>query len=448
MIKRTKNKMNKNAQLGLIIIIAIVIFSVLILFFFMISSSLKNQEETINAQVPNFEVIPNQITSCLTNKLEYAIYLSSIGGGLIFNLPENDFFKNSEYSVEFEDSYVLYYIKNDNLIINSEDPEKFYPTVLNFPYTCPDGKSAFNETYNNFSNPNPECNKTYSYSSYSIKWEPENKSNPYSMIRNIEKYLNNVVLSCIPNEDNFPEENFPDFEIITEDKDPKVNVYFGINNINAELIYPIKIKRKGTNEIKEYKTYNSRVYGRFNQMFQIIDEITKYETNNAKYEPTDINSEYYSQGFEISIIRFNETQNFSDVIIIKDNETQIYNKPYEIRIARENRPPLIYSNPWMKIGENKNIYSINMSCYNTTSLNETVGEIEKYCNEGGDIDEYRNLTREFFEQTDFIKAIDPDKDIVNITNNINEINCTGNNKIVFNITDGSFNISIGYYFDY
>ncbi|MDK2850056.1 MAG: hypothetical protein PWR32_723 [Candidatus Woesearchaeota archaeon] len=423
---------HRKGQAAIFLIVGFLLLGLVITFMFISLNSMKNKE---SSEEINFNVFKNSLSDCLTQKLENGIFLASRQGGNIYRYQggATKYIDNKNLFLHFN----AYDIPIDIRSMTRKKvlkPYQIFERVTGFPFNC---SEPYNITYNTTFNPKPGCDFAYKFNSQVSSDDLKGRFKD-RFKKNLETYLYNQFPECLNSimSDRSLGQNF---EIVKEERD-KLNISVFFRDYDAEAVfnYPIILKKKGTSEIKEFNTFKAIVNGRFNDLFKLIEEVVYNETHFANYEPS-VNKD----GFSVRVIRDPDKSNKgSDIISFVYNKTIIFGENLTFYIGRDNRPPLIYELP-----KSDGNYLINLTWYREISeaLDNAIGE----CNQS----KFQGILGNFlYKQTGFIKAIDPDNDFLEYSDNIEDYKltiseddvCTSDFPYYFNynVTDGEYNVTV------
>jgi len=427
----------KKGQTAVFLLIAVIFITMIVIFLMILMNSEKNIQSSDRI---NFNVFQNSVTDCLNQKLEHAIYLASRQGGLIYsgfqggNTPLDP--DASHLFLKYSHSYYSYYVRvyiRSMSEAGAVEPEEVLERVTGFPFNC--SYPPYNESHNTIENPRDGCEMTFPLNSeVNIRGDMTQGDGVWQQeIRNIfktslESYLLNKAKDCIDSSKG------SDFEVIAKSEDKlNVSVFFNKYDISAIIKFPVTVVKKGTGETKSFSEFKARIDGRFKDLLDLIADVIYNETHFANYDPY-----LKKNNFEVRVIRnVSEDRPGDDIIEFVDNKTIIFGENLTFWIGRENRPPLIYELP----RDSDNEFLINFSGYQQYSDLFNI-----FNNDECSDDALREFLSDFFNSTGFIKAIDPDEDRLEYSNNINQYKCSDGlgrpPYFNYNVSDGKYTVKV------
>lgn len=155
---------------------------------------------------------------------------------------------------------------------------------------------------------------------------------PNSVQSQIENFIDNNIASCL------------DFNIFREQGfditlgQARTYVVIGSNDVSVKLEIPITVTNQATKESAELNEFSSRLNIRLRDAYFFIKEMIFNDIKNIKFDIGDQKNNLDS--FNIRLIE--SPLPGSDLIIVTDERSLIYGKPFEYILARGNRAPALY----------------------------------------------------------------------------------------------------------
>jgi len=311
----------KRAQVTVYIIIGMVILLLATLFFYLRGTTEKVQtvQELVNAQeIPNeVKPITTYVTASLDTAAREGLYLVGMQGGHIYEsqggLTDN---AKSIFYDEHEVSYGITKQEAEYLSFYKPEPPE-YPwdtgMTTKFPYIA--GTLSINDgqfgVYNlpPLYGPGPSIQLQLEYF--------------------ITSYMQNINLIF------FKEQGFD----ITYG-DMNVSVVIGENDVTAFLTYPLKITKRATNEVTNINYFYTNPQIRLKKIYNLAHDIVKKDIAKILFNISDPSNNKDS----MTIQKFADANppKHDDIIIINDDKSMLYAKPYTFQFARENRYPALH----------------------------------------------------------------------------------------------------------
>lgn len=313
----------RKSQITLFIILGLLLFFIIGFLFYLTKYVAKKQTgyETTKTQKIKTELQPieNYVTQCLDKVTKEGLVLlgkqggylyTSQGGTLIDFMPvdEGSFFVNYD---NHRVSYGIYPLRFDIWPYYSNAPE--YPWE-DFP-----SDGAGSDTFVGlFGISNlPPINS--SFGANSIKSQ-------------LELYIKNNIKGCIDlGVSDFEEQGYE----ITENK-LSVNLGIAKEDLTVRLTYPLTIKNKITDDTTSINDFFVREKVRLEKIHDFTYNIINNDITDIKFNISKASGD----GFSVQVIR--DVYDKDDVIIVRDLNSLINNKPYEFVFARHNRMPALY----------------------------------------------------------------------------------------------------------
>ncbi len=147
----------------------------------------------------------------------------------------------------------------------------------------------------------------------------------------LEQYISSAIDSCI--DYAFFEKQGYSFS----KGEKSTHAAFGEQTVDITLSYPLTISNSITQEeisLQEFKTiYGVRLLG----MHTALSSILNNEVNDILLNISKVNAPQ-----DMSLAILHDVHNHDDILILKDTQSSISGKPYEIHVARHNRNPALH----------------------------------------------------------------------------------------------------------
>ena len=322
----------KRGQVTVYIIIGIVILFLAILLFYFRGTTEKEMgmQELVRAQKIPKEARPitNYVTTQLDDATKKGLLFIGMQGGYIYEsqgVPHvqdptgegSDFIYDNNYKV----SYDIY--KQDSDLFNFYFHEPWPYPWKKFPNV---GGEYFPAGFNIFGINN---------------LPPLNGHDPISIQSQLREFITNYLRDKI-NLIIFDEQGF---EIDANVNKINVSVIIGENDVIVFLEYPLGINKTITNTITNVSYFYTNPQIRLKKVYNFVYDIISKDTVDILFNITNINNiPSYIEGINI---KKNESAYClngccDDLIIIKDNKSMLYAKPYTFQFARGNRYPALH----------------------------------------------------------------------------------------------------------
>ena len=148
--------------------------------------------------------------------------------------------------------------------------------------------------------------------------------------QHLETYIENNMKECID------WSVLKDYEV--DGGNIEANLEIAKKDISVNLIYPLTIKQKSTGDATAMEEFFTRQEGRLREIYDSVRYLIDRDIKNVNF---DIEHDaVLKDGLSIEVVR--EVYEQDDIIIVKDGESLIDDKPYEFVFARSNRMPALY----------------------------------------------------------------------------------------------------------
>lgn len=316
--------MNKaKSQVTMLIIFGLVLFIAVSLVIYFSKSSIKRQSsqsiKKIQETTIDTQPIKEFVTKCLDKLSKDALILIGKQGGYIYasqggtlvdyqNTDEGKFFARNG------DSNVAYNIKMPSYNIfpyTSEIPD--YPWAM-FPYKD-SNKESFEGIFGMDNIP------------------PLTPSGgPHSIQTQIETFVDNNMPKCA----DFSFFKKQGFDIFMNSS--KTSVIIGSSDISVKSKIPITINNPTTKKFAEIIDFSTNIDTRLRDIYYFTKELIDYDIENIKFNINDAGNNRDS----LSVRLVKDVYSNDDLVVVSDEKSLIYGKPFEYAFARKNRAPALY----------------------------------------------------------------------------------------------------------
>ena len=317
--------MNKaKSQVTMLIIFSLVVFIAVSLVLYLSKSSIKRQSsqsiKKIQETALDTQPIKEFVTKCLDKLSKDALiligkqggYVYAIQGGTLVDYQNTD---EGKFYVKNSDINVAYNIKIPSYNIfpyTSDIPD--YPWVL-FPYKDESNKESFEGIFG-MDNMPP---LTSSGGSHSIQAQ-------------IEAFVDNNMPKCA-DFSFFKKQGFDIFMNSSE-----TSVIIGSSDISVKSKIPITITNPATKKSAEISEFSTNINTRLRDIYYFTKELIENDIENIKFNINDIGNSRDSLGVRL----VKDAYSNDDLVIVSDEKSSIYGKPFEYIFARKNRAPALY----------------------------------------------------------------------------------------------------------
>lgn len=325
---KDKIKMNmpaKKSQVTMLMIVGLVLFITVGLVLYLSKSAVKKTtKETIKkSQETAIETQPikEYVDKCLDKLTKDALtllgkqggYLYKSQGGPIIDYQETDIGK---YFLKYDNLYASYNIMPPKFSAGtyaSEIPD--YPWVT-FPY------------------PNAESNNKIFTGFFGItNMPPLNSSNgPNSIQEQIEIFIDNNIATCA----NFDIFKGQGLDVVMHTAN--TSIVIGSNDISAISKISVTINNPKLKEISELNDFSANAQVDLKDLYYFTKQLISNDIKNITFNISDIKNNNAPFSIQVSHDIFSQ----DDLIIITDENSLIYGKPYKYIFSRRNRAPALY----------------------------------------------------------------------------------------------------------
>ncbi|MBI2654692.1 hypothetical protein HYX02_07865 [Candidatus Woesearchaeota archaeon] len=313
------------SQITMVMIVGLVLFIVISLILYLSKSSIKKQSQQSIKKIHETKIeiqpINDYATKCLDKLAKDAIVLLGKQGGYIYASQGGTL-------VDYSDTDEgLFYVKHNGLKVaynilppkfaiqpySSETPD--YPWRT-FPYEKESSNSEIFEGYFGINNMPP-----LNYS-----------EGPNSIQMQIESFIDSNMGSCM------------DLSIFEKQgvqismQPSKTSATIGSGDISVTSKIPVKIANPSANEFTELSYFSTSINIRLRDIYFFAKELIENDIKNIKF---DIGGARNNGDF----LRVNLVKNAftgEDLIVVSDERSLVYGKPFEYIFARRNRAPALH----------------------------------------------------------------------------------------------------------
>ncbi|MBI2652148.1 hypothetical protein HYX00_01670 [Candidatus Woesearchaeota archaeon] len=323
--KSVKSQITMLMLLGLVLFIAVSF----VLYFSKSSVKKQSQQSIKNIQETAIDTLPIKefVANCLDKLAKDAVallgrqggYIYSSQGGALIDYAETDeglfFVKHNNLNI----AYNILPPKFESSPYSSDIPD--YPWSI-FPYKTEISNEEIFEGFFGIDN-----------------MPPLNSSEgPNSIQTQIETFIDNNFMSCA-DVSLFRNQGY-NIEI----DNSKTQVIIGSNGITIKSKIPITINNPSTKESTKISDFSTNIDIRLRNIYFFTKELIKNDIQNIKFNISDTNNNKDSLSIQlIKNIFSDEARKIkADLIIVADEKSLIYGKPFEYAFARRNRAPALY----------------------------------------------------------------------------------------------------------
>ena len=319
-------KLNSSkSQVTMLMIVGLVLFIIISLVLYLSKSAVKkqSQQNIKKSQESSIDTQPIKelVSGCIDKLAKDAIVLLGRQGGYIYSTQRGTL-------IDYADTDEgLFFVKNNKLNVaynilpprfaappySSESPD--YPWHT-FPYRTADSNEEIFDGFFGISN-----------------MPPLNSSEgPNSIQTQIETFIDSNMAECTHLK-TFEKQGY---EIIMQPSKTSVNIGSGGVSIKSKI--QITINNPKTNEIFNLQDFSDNVNIRLKDVYFFAKEMVENDIKNIKFDIDDPRNDRDS----IRVKTFKNAFSSDDIIIVTDEESLIYGKPFEYIFARKNRNPALY----------------------------------------------------------------------------------------------------------
>ncbi len=181
--------------------------------------------------------------------------------------------------------------------------------------------------------------------------------NTTTLQKQLENYLEVQIKNCV---------NFSYFEELTpytiKQGNVTASVKFSVEEVSAVIDYPVTMSWRGQQPITEIITFSKNKYLRLSKIYRLAHSILKYESFDIFFDPLNYRSLYGASSFfnckmsdrsrcydsQITVTKISnicedceDNGLYDDLIVIKDNSSQIKGKSLIYQFVVQNRRPAL-----------------------------------------------------------------------------------------------------------
>lgn len=319
------------SQVTMLIIVGLVLFIAISFVLYLSKSLVKKQSQQNIKNVQEIAIdaqpIKEFITKCLDKLAKDSVMLLGRQGGYIYSSQGGTLIDYSETDEG------LFFVKHNNLnVAYNILPPKFESS----PYSSDIPDYPWNTFPYKTENSNEEVFEGF----FGIdNMPPLNSSGgPNSIQTQIETFIDNNLLSCM------------DFSIFEKQgldiriNSTKTSVIVGSSDISVKSKIPITITNPTTKEFYQINDFSANINIRLRDIYFFTKKLIEDDIKNIRFNISDTNNNKDSLSIQpIKNIFSDEARKIkADLIIVADEKSLIYGKPFEYVFARRNRAPVLY----------------------------------------------------------------------------------------------------------
>lgn len=317
--------MNRKSQLTMLMIVGLVLFIVISLALYLSKSVVKkqSQQNIKRTQESAIETQPvkEYVTKCVDKLAKDAIILLGRQGGYIYSSQGGTL-------VDYADTDEgLFFVHHDNF--------KDVYNILPAKFTAPPYSSMIPEyPWRTFPYRTQASNAEIFDGFFGISnMPPLNSSEGANSIQyQIGAFVNNNLAACA------------DFSIFEKQnmelkmEPAETSVLIGSGDVSVRVKARITIMNTATKEAAELSDFSTSIDMRLKDLYFFAREMIGSDIGNIRFDmKSDKNSKDF---FNVRLIE--DIHSNDDLIIITDEKSLIYGKPYEYVFARRNRAPALH----------------------------------------------------------------------------------------------------------
>ena len=319
-------RLKTKSQITMIMIIGIILLIVACLFLYVSKSSGKKTREGSlkEAQETALEMQPLKefVSGCLDKLAKDSIVLIGSQGGYIYESQGGTFvdFQETDEGIFFiinNRANAAYNIRQLSIYV----PHTYSSTIPDYPWiTFPYSAAGSGQ-------------KTFTGLFGLNGMPPLKKENgPHSIQEQIEFYVDSNIDGCL---------DFTPFEAQgynIEKPTGKTTALFGSNDIAVKMEMPIRAINEQTRESFSLDEFSTNINVRLQDAYYFINGLVENDIQDIAFNLKDVSNNINS--FNVKVME-NAYAN-DDIVLVRDEQSLIYGKPFEYVFARKNRAPALY----------------------------------------------------------------------------------------------------------
>ncbi len=325
------------SQVTMLMIVGLVLFIIVSLVLYLSKSAVKKQSQQTIKKIQETAIdtkpIKEFVNKCVDKLAKDAIvllgkqggYLYSSQGGTLLDYSDTD---EGIFFVKYNGLNVAYNVLPPKFAVppySSEIPD--YPWKT-FPYQRQDSNAELFEGFFGISN-----------------LPPLNSSEgPNSIQIQIETFIDHNIADCA------------DMKLFTsqgykiETGESKTRATIGNGNFMLKTEFPVKITNAGTKETTEINYFSADISVNLRNDYFLIKDLIENEVKDVRFNISKTDKKDMNIKLTRNIFSDEQRKIRSDLLVITDESSLIYGKPFQYIFARKNRAPALY---YLK----KNIFS-------------------------------------------------------------------------------------------
>lgn len=324
-------KLKLKSQVTMLMIVGLAIFITVSLVLYISKSAIKKQSQQSIKKVQETAIdtqpIKEFVTKCLDKIAKDAIillgrqggYLYSSQGGTIVDYSDTD---EGLFFVKYNGVNAAYNIRQSSFApypYSSDIPN--YPWQT-FPYQTASSNAEIFDGYFGASN-----------------LPPLNSSEgPNSIQTQIETFVDSNMEGCA-NTDIFENQGY---NIVMNP--PKTSVVIGVNGVSVKSTIPISISNPATGEFTSIRDFSADISVKMRDAYFFINELIQNDIKNIRFNISDVHNNKGSLSIRLVKNFFSDDSRRikADLVVVTDESSLIYGKPFQYVFARRNRAPALY----------------------------------------------------------------------------------------------------------
>ena len=328
---KAKVKMNRKSQVTMLMIVGLVLFIIVSLVLYLSKSAVKKQNQQnikkVHETAMDTKPIKEFINKCLDKLAKDAFVLLGKQGGYIYSSQGGtlvDYSGTDEglFFVKYDNYNVAYNILPPKFAVppySSETPDYPWPT---FPYKTANSNAEIFDGFFGISN-----------------MPPLNSSEGSNSIQaQIEAFIDNNIASCA-DLSMFKNQGYK-----IDISSSKTQVEIASRDVRIKSEIPIKITNVATKETSEIKDFSTEIKINLRDSYFFVKKIIENDIKNIKFNISDTGNN--KESVKIRLIKNIFSDNIkkikADLVIVTDEGSLIYGKPFQYVFAKRNRAPALY----------------------------------------------------------------------------------------------------------
>ena len=318
------------SQITMLMIIGLVLFIAISLVLYLSKYAIKKQSKQ-NTDEAQYDVLETQpikefVAKCLDKLSKDAIILLGKQGGYIYTSQGGTL-----VDYRYTDEGIFFVKPKDN---NGNTVNVVYD-ILPPRFIVSDFSSIVPQyPWEKFPEDSNDLTKEKFDGYFGINEIPPLNSSggPHSIKTQIETFVDNNMASCA----DFSVFKKQDLDVVMNPA--KTSVIIGASDVTIKSKIHISITNPKTNQFAEVDDFSTNVNIRLKDIYFFTKELIDKDVGDIKFNISDIKNN--KDGLKVQLIQ--NVYSNDDLIIVTDEKSLIYGKPFEYVFARKNRAPALY----------------------------------------------------------------------------------------------------------